>query len=98
MRFDLITDAEQDALNEAAYAEAAVMLRRAVADFPGYDLDDVRRYCSDVLAADLAACAADIKRAQRARATKQDRRNADWARRMSERLARCQFYIYDVEV
>ena len=97
MRFDLITDAEQDALNEAAYAEAADMLRRAVAEFPGYDLGDVRRHCSDAITADLAAYAADIRRAQRARATKLDRSCADFARRMSEALALRQCFIFDVE-
>ena len=97
MTFDL-TDAEQDALNEAAYAEAADLLRRAVAEVPGCDLDDDRRYCSDTIAADLAAYAADIKRAQRARATKLDRSQADFARRLSERLELRQCFLYDVEV
>ena len=92
-----MTDAERDALNEEAYDACVDMLRRADAAYPGCDLQELRRYCADLIRADMAEHARVIKRAERTRATKLDKRAADWARAARSRLAHQEGFIFDAD-
>ena len=70
--WDDLTEDQKDAINEAAYANCADRLRRADAEFPGCELEDIRRYCAEIIAADIAENNRIIRRAARSRATKSD--------------------------
>ena len=92
-----LTDAQKDELNDEAFDACVGMLRDADAQFPGCDLDDLRDYCSRLIAADMAENARLIRRAERARATQADKRAADAARSHNFHLGLRQGFIWDAE-
>jgi hypothetical protein len=97
MNWEAMSEGEREAANEEAYGAAGDMLRRAKAEFPGCELDEYRRTVAARLDADSAENARLIKRGQRSRATKLDRKSAEWAKASEARLALVQGFVWDWE-
>lgn len=95
--WDEMTDAEQDEANETAWAVCADLLRRAQAEQPGRDLAECRRLVGAQMRADYAEGVRLIQRGERSRATRMDRRSAEWARERNAHLALQMGVLPDVE-
>jgi hypothetical protein len=92
-----LTEDQKAAINEAAYDSCVDRLRRADAEFPGCELADLRRYCAEIIAADIAENNRIIRRAARSRATKRDTAWAASAKARNENLNHEAQFIWDAE-
>ena len=95
--FDEMTDAEQDAANEFAWARAADRLRQTLSLHPEFDLTEAREFAHAAIEADIAEDRRWIARAQRARATKLDKRGAENSAERIQRYSLEQGFIFEVE-
>jgi hypothetical protein len=95
--WDELTDAEQDELNQASWDACADLLRRADEKFPGCELSELKRYVGECLAGDIAENVRIMKRAERKRASKADKRSAELARSQNGRLHHQHAMLWDVE-
>jgi hypothetical protein len=93
-----MTEAQREAANEDAYCGACDRLRSMQARYPLSDMATIRAFAFGELALDVKENTRLIKRGERARATKADKRAADTARQSSARLALVGGFIWDAEI
>lgn len=92
-----LTDGQRSKLNEYAYADAANRVRQTMARY-GADADAAKAIAEVQLNLDMTDNSRAIKRAQRTRATKSDKRSAEFAIASNYRLSLESGFIWDVEV
>lgn len=98
MNWDDMTEAQRDEANDAAYAAACDRLRTTLDRNPQADMVAVRQHAIAELAADMKASSADVKRGNAKRATRLDKRCADYAKRTLATLALVEGFIWDAEI
>lgn len=96
--WDEMTDAQRDERNMEAWDACCDLVRRALADNPDFDLDDAKHAVEAQMLSDIREYARLIKRGQRTRASKLDRRIAEGARADSDRLGFDLGMLWDVEL
>jgi conjugal transfer/entry exclusion protein len=93
-----MTEAQKDEANEIAYAGACDRLRSAQSNSPFATMADVRSIAATQLAADIAEAQREIAQAAKARATKQDKRFAEAAKRRIAAWSLVEGFIWDAEI
>lgn len=93
-----MTEAQREEANELAYAQACDRLRGVVYRHPDADMQDVRKIAEAELNAEIKSAQDDIKHGQRTRATRMDKRSAEYAKTTIEKLGLIQGFIWDAEI
>ena len=93
-----MTDEQREEANELAYAAACDRLRSIADRYPEADMSSVRQYAATEVAMDALNAQSDIDRAKRSRATRMDKRCAEYARQTQFKLSLVEGFIWDAEI